>query len=271
MSTATGLLAIEEAADQLELDPLSVHRLVARGRLKAGALPGTRPDGPLRWRVSVEEINRYVLAGSQDWRDLRREENQWDTNIESGVAEQLARAVIRAARDQRLSDGMIEADGRRYAPPFQRNGVVPVTPAATLIVELRVTPAIRALLDGPVATPFRDKQHDFARFGNWGGVWIGEALRLAIRLLHREARDKKPLGQPMLPTPTDWLYSSPDLYRATIAVAVQRVRDTGIEFVERSRFPDRGEGPLDVTVTYRLKTAAWADAARIGAAADILF
>lgn len=189
MSTAIGLLSLEEVAEQLELDEPGVQRLIARGKLKAGAIPGTHPDGPPRWRISADEIARYVSSNSPDWRDVRRAENQWDVRTENFAAEQLAQAVIRAARDQRLADGMVEVEGRRYAPPFQRvNSGPPVTPAATLNVELKVTPPIRALLDGPLATHFRIPGHDYARFQNWGGIWLAEALRAAVRVLHREAR-----------------------------------------------------------------------------------
>jgi hypothetical protein len=252
------LLTPANVAEQLEANELSILRLIGRGRLRATSVSG-------KWLLTPADLQNYVQRGAEDFRDLRGKPDVLDDNSMSFKAEELEKAVFRAAEDQKLSDENAEVRARRQStaagkPQVSRPGLA----HEELLVQLRLTASILAVLDGPIASAFKipGTSYPFEKFGD---LFLGEKLREQINRQHRDAAKK-----PNTPAPLEWLYGSPEHYKAVVQEALRQVAAGAITGDERKRFPDRGEGDISVHVTYSLANSLWATSARLQGVAELL-
>lgn len=172
METTATLLTLGDVAEQLETNEVSVLRLISRGRLQATRIP---PD---KWRVLPDEFFGYVRDGAQDFRDLRNVPDVLTETADEFKATELEKAVIRAAKPIRLSDSQAEVRGRKKLAEKNRGARVKST-GVELSFPVKVTPAIRAVVDGPIRSAFQAPGQTWV-YENFGDLFLAQKLREAL-------------------------------------------------------------------------------------------
>ena len=122
--TISGLMTIEQTAQELGTTKLAVKRLIARGRI-----PATRLGESGSLRIRGEDVSSYVAAGARDF-----DHPEWADNW----------FVPLRPDHQAFWAAMSEAAEEQFPKRLPQNGRPPNRS------ELRVTGAIRELVEGPV-------------------------------------------------------------------------------------------------------------------------
>jgi hypothetical protein len=235
-------------AEELGVSPEAVQRIIARQRLVATALP--KRD----WRIVSDDLIKYVKSGAEDLAMPPLDDNGWlyDEEVRR-LAKDFETAIVGATQDQRITAEEV----RRRLPPRARE----------LTVRLKLTPVVKAIVDGPVPTkPFNAGKFDkpILTFSSFKEPYVVAELRGAVREIMRNN------PRSGFATVLDRLYESPEAYSNLVKQAFDTLREKGPafrDFVNLPMPPDTAQ----VTVWYHLYVPDFAPAARMQEFADLAF
>lgn len=205
MQTTAGLLDVAALATELNISPIAVRRLIARRRL-----PGTELIADGDWRVTAADLTAYVKAGVPDLQipELDNYGGWFYRTPRPDLLKLFENKLLAATQEQLLADAkVIELANSR--PKNARDTNV-------LAVDLKASPAIKAVIDGPIPpTPFdaaglKSDAAILSRFTKFGYLWaVGKVRTLAgqaVRSSHL----------PGFESPVLSLYRSPEEYEGYI-------------------------------------------------------
>jgi hypothetical protein len=196
-------LSVAQVGDDLDISPLSVSRLIVRGRLKATQL-GTAGE----WRVLPAELSRYIAAGVPDLHDVLLDGPGWLAPFAQPLGN-FEQAIIDAAQQA------IEADPVALER-IAADESVPVEFVAPIDAVLAVA---RQPIPGQLAGVITLRE----RFGSWAALWLAEQLREYAR---QEIRKAFPVSRP-----AGRFYESPEAYAKFVAAAGVRLTAASISSV----------------------------------------
>ncbi len=197
-ATATGYLSIDQAAAELEISPIALHRIIARGRLDAVRL-GT--DGP--WRIAGTELARYIAAGAPDRIGPKLSGNWFDDDT-TGRAMDFERSLIAAASRQ-----------------------VPEPPPKVEELELSMTPGMRAAMNAQPRRYLGSPKKAPSRYSSEFVLFGVNTLRKVLWQMLNKASGK----------PLEKLYASPVDYDQYTALALQEMLGRSIRFRHIGKLP----------------------------------
>jgi len=195
------LLTFDDAAEELQTTTFAVKRIVARGRIVAYRL---RKSGP--FRLQRKDLTAYVTAGAKDLDPPTLQSNWLDGSIGRSAVE-FAEAISGAAEDQ------IPAQ----APDSE--------PGAVRRVALKVSPAIRKVIERSVPVLFSMKGSPESPYRDWRELYLCHQ----IRNLARTVVDQSLTGL----TPLDKLYADAAAYSRVTSEAAQVLSKRQISFTRQ--------------------------------------
>jgi hypothetical protein len=192
----TGFLPIVAVAGELGISEIAVSRLIARQRIKAVRLG---MDGP--WRISSEELSRYIGIGAPDLTPPAFRADWFDHNPTAAGKGQFAVLMDAAIRDAQPDHA--PADDR---PTWQQ--------ADVMTVELSITAAMIALAKKPIDRTFcppslRTQQV----FPDVATAFFTEALRDVVGAMLRGPKAR-----------LEALYASPEEYNQIVTAATDKLK-----------------------------------------------
>jgi len=191
-------LSVQQAATELNLDELGVHRLIARRRIAA-----TRVGNA--WRILPAAVEKHVAAGAPD-QPGPPVEGRWLAPYPRPFHPRgsFQDAMAAAAEEQLVADSAALA---RVAEADHEPVEVPVTIAGPVLETARQ--ALPTFAQTPEIRELR------LQFPTWGHLWAAQQMREFARL-HLEQT-------PSMTPPIQRLYASPEQYAEVVKAASERL------------------------------------------------
>jgi len=241
ISVSSGLLDPAGAAATLGTSVLNVKRLIARSRLRAVRLGAGNV-----WRISAEELGRYVAAAAVDFDPPPRSDSDpWFPPIAS--AAHFPQAIVNAAADQ--------------AP-----AVMPPNVPEGGAVAIKITPAISAVILAKPSILVGETRYVAAAADAALRDW---RLAYLVDRVRRFALDVLGLADASPPLPR--LYESPEAYLRTIGEAVQRTLVGAITFGKIYPITDRYGQPASERISFDLAHSALAPTTTMATVLSLAF
>jgi hypothetical protein len=261
-TAVTCFLSVADAADVLTTSPIAVRRLIARRRIKATRLK-TRDSRPGEWSILSRDLEGYIGSGAPDLQGPQLDSANdgsnpaWFSDPFNWMANRLTDALIKSGEDQSISASGFESQ-------VAVNG-----PGQTVRVNLKLSPAMRSLLDGRV-DPHAPKipGAPVPTESTWFQLWCGMKLHAAAAAIISAGVAKYGIQSPAVT-----LYDGPEQYSEIVGGAVERVaQGVFILYSEQRAAPQDGSGAnannIPVRIEYRLPVAAYVDAKAVRLVAD---
>ena len=260
METSAGLLNIAAVATELNIPPIAVRRLIARRRLAGTELIA---DGD--WRVTAADLTAYIKSGAVDLKmpELDNYGGWFEPTPRRDLLTLFERRILAAIEDQRLTDAQVAQRATEISKFDSSNRIN---------VELKASPAIMAVVDGPLPTTSVDAVTSkadaaiLARFTKFGYLW-------AVKRLRTIAGDViSGMPSPGLEPHVLRLFKRPEDYDSILAATKERFATAIVVLSNEVRqVPVPDKEPQPVNVQYTLQAGKFAKPAWLNGAVEIAF